>query len=58
MVPRLQDHLPFWKICVDDNTFTFFNVESITFVLEQITTYHRNLKFTHELQKRKSTTFP
>ena len=42
MVPRLSNHLHFWRRHVDD-TFTFVKEESITFVLEQLNSYHPNL---------------
>ena len=49
MVPRLSNHLHFWRRYVDD-TFTFVKEESITFVLEQLNSYHPNLQFTYELE--------
>ena len=49
MVPRLSNHLHFWRRHVDD-TFTFVKEESITFVLEQLNSYHPNLQFTYELE--------
>ena len=49
MVPRLSNHLHFWRQYVDD-TFTFVKEESIRFVLEQLNSYHPNLQFTYELE--------
>ena len=49
MVPRLSKHIYFWRRYVDD-TFTFVKEESITFVLEQLNSYHPNLQFTYELE--------
>ena len=48
MIPRLSNHLYLWRRYVDD-TFTFLKEESITFVLEQLNSYHPNLQFTYEL---------
>ena len=48
MIPRLSNHLYLWRRYVDD-TFTFLREESITFVLEQLNSYHPNLQFTYEL---------
>ena len=42
MVPRLSNHFHFWRRHVDD-TFTFVKVELITFVLEELNSYHPNL---------------
>ena len=47
MVPRLSNHLYFWRRYVDD-TFIFVKEELITFVLEQLNFYHANLEFTYE----------
>ena len=49
MAPRLSNHLHFWRRHVDD-TFTFVKEELITFVLEQLNSYHPNLQFTYELE--------
>ena len=49
MVPRLNNHLHFWRRYVDD-TLTFVKEESIAFVLEQLNSYHPNLQFTCELE--------
>ena len=49
MVPRLSNYLYFWRRYVDD-TFTFVKEVSITFVLEQLNSYHPNLQFTYELE--------
>ena len=49
MVPRLSNHLHFWRRHVDD-TFIFVKEELITFVLEQLNSYHPNLQFTYELE--------
>ena len=49
MVPRLSNILYFWRRYVDD-TFTSVKEASITFVLEQLNSYHPNLKFTYELE--------
>ena len=50
MVTRLSKHLYFWRRYVDD-TFTFVKEVSITFVLEQLNSYHSNLQFTYQLEK-------
>ena len=42
MVPRLSNHFHFWRRHVDD-TFTFVKEELITFVLEELNSYHPNL---------------
>ena len=49
MVPRLRNHLYFWRRYAND-TFTVVKEESITFVLEQLDSYHPNLQFTFELE--------
>ena len=49
MVPRLSNHLHFWRPYVDA-TFKFVKEESITFVLEQLNSYHPNLQFTYKLE--------
>ena len=48
MVPRLSNHLYFWRQYVE-NTFTFVKEVSITFVLEQLNSYHPSSQFTYEL---------
>ena len=49
MVPRLSNHLHFWRRYVDD-TITFVKEESITFTLEQTSSYHPHFQFTYELE--------
>ena len=49
IVPRLLNHLSFWKKYVDD-TFIFVKEESITFVLEWSNIYHPKLQFNHKLE--------
>ena len=49
MIPRLGNHLYFWRRYVDD-TFTFVKEDSITFILEKFSSYYQNLQFTYELE--------
>ena len=49
MATRLSNHLHSWRRYVD-GTFTFVKEGSITFVLEQLNSYHPNLQFTYELE--------
>ena len=46
-VPNLNDQIYFWRQYVNDN-FIFVKEEPITFVLEQLNSYHPNLQFTYE----------
>ena len=50
MVPRLNNYFYFWGRYADD-IFTFVKEESITFVLQQLNSYHPNLQFSYELEK-------
>ena len=49
MATRLSNPLYSWRRYVD-GTFTFVKEGSITFVLEQLNSYHPNLQFTYELE--------
>ena len=49
MIPRLSNHLYFWRRYVDD-TFTFVKEDSVTFILEKFNSYYQNLQFTYELE--------
>ena len=50
IAPKLQPIMPMWRRYVDD-TFTFVKKNCSTKVIQEINSFHPNLKFTHEIEK-------
>ena len=51
-LPTLIDPITFWKRYVDD-TFSLVKEESIPHILSVLNSFHRNIKFTHEVADSK-----
>ena len=49
VVPKLNNHLRFWKCYVDD-TLTIVKEGSINHVLQQLNSFHPNIQFTSEIE--------
>ena len=56
VITKLMPYLCNWKRYVDD-TYANVNPEKIDFILKKLNSYHPNVQFTFELEKRKQITF-
>ena len=56
VIPQLGDVIKSWTRYVDD-TFAFIKPEHIELVKTKLNAFHRNIKFTHELEEENSLPF-
>ena len=56
IAPKLQKIMPIWRRYVND-TFTFVKKNCIAEVIQEINSFHPNIKFTHEIEKDKKIAF-
>ena len=56
LVPRLADHLPFWKRYVDD-TLCYVKKGSREFIVSTLNDFHENIKFTYETERNNMISF-
>ena len=54
IIPTLSNGISLWKRYVDDNIY-FINLTSINKVLETLNSYHKNIKFTIEIEAENKT---
>ena len=56
LVSKLSSYIKFWKRFVDD-TITFANIEAIDHILTVLNSFHPNIQFTYEAEKKFETAF-
>ena len=56
VIPKLSQHLQFWKCYVDD-TICFFRNGYQEFVLSRRNSFHNSIKFTYETEKENEMSF-
>ena len=56
VLPKVSNYLCFWKRYVDDS-YAYVIPEMIELILEELNSYHPNIKFTYELEEDNKITF-
>ena len=56
IIPQLSHCLSNWKRYVDD-THAYVNPDKITYIIDKLNSFDENIKFTHELEERKTIPF-
>ena len=51
VIPKLSQHLQFWKAYVDDNIFLYVRNGYQKFVLSRLNSFHNSIRFTYEIEK-------
>ena len=56
VLPKVSNYLYYWKSYVDD-TYAYVVPEKIDFILNELNSYHRDIKFAYELGENNKITF-